>query len=107
MYIVPTLLGMVFLSTLPVRERRREREQWSSCWEFLSTLPVRGATPRTCLEAVAQCIFLSTRPVRGATQKKVDKVGYKLEFSSTLPVRGATDGKCTSLCTWNFYPRSP
>ena len=56
--------------------------------EFLSTLPVRGATENRLPTGISM-LFLSTLPVRGATFRDFH-FGFISRFLSTLPVRGAT-----------------
>ena len=80
--------------------------------EFLSTLPVRGATRLSTRVSPFMPLFLSTLPVRGATQalprrRKASPISIHApregsdwqvmqaqatlrSFLSTLPVRGAT-----------------
>ena len=57
--------------------------------EFLSTLPVRGATILPVLYLKPVQVFLSTLPVRGATKTALYRQ-LLVKFLSTLPVRGAT-----------------
>ena len=57
--------------------------------EFLSTLPVRGATVAGAVRGAA-VQFLSTLPVRGATAAEAVRASLVRKFLSTLPVRGAT-----------------
>ena len=69
-------------------QRRRYPEYCPD--QFLSTLPVRGATGFLTGSFTFLQIFLSTLPVRGATSHP-HVVGFQLGgFLSTLPVRGAT-----------------
>ena len=98
--------------------------------QFLSTLPVRGATafaqpllkflkisihaPREGSDTPSAGLrrypaqFLSTLPVRGATAECASLYFAGHKFLSTLPVRGAT-GVSAGMGgnPANFYPRSP
>ena len=55
---------------------------------FLSTLPVRGATPRSASATSGRNIFLSTLPVRGATLFQV-VVQPKPDLSIHAPREGS------------------
>ena len=61
--------------------------------EFLSTLPVRGATIYNYVLLWFEA-FLSTLPVRGATLLCDGGLALDVRFLSTLPVRGATVFLC-------------
>ena len=81
--------GKEFLSTLPVRGATLLKWQLAMIWLFLSTLPVRGAT-LAARNSNNGTTFLSTLPVRGATDDLQDIHQSLTQFLSTLPVRGAT-----------------
>ena len=75
--------------------------------QFLSTLPVRGATRP--LRAAGLCPHISIHaPREGSDVEFVVKVLAAKLFLSTLPVRGATrHGLIFIIRCWHFYPRSP
>ena len=74
--------------------------------QFLSTLPVRGATWLQNYLIPSQ-LFLSTLPVRGATDALSGAI-HEGVFLSTLPVRGATQRHGVRQRQGSyFYPRSP
>ena len=77
--------------------------------EFLSTLPVRGATPNSLDLVRIRSIFLSTLPVRGATCGVAYDADECYEISIHAPREGSDDfssGHTNELIT-DFYPRSP
>ena len=52
--------------------------------------------------------FLSTLPARGATVLSRAQLARQIAFLSTLPARGATtSGSAQRRSRLNFYPRSP
>ena len=75
--------------------------------QFLSTLPVRGATSPGGILCISPA-FLSTLPVRGATRPARPGVYSVHRFLSTLPARGATKAPAWGPAPpKDFYPRSP
>ena len=99
-------MSIYFNPRSPYGERRAlPPGEWPT-WTFQSTLPLRGATPKSDM-LLSTTIFQSTLPLRGATcgsrKKWTDKV-----FQSTLPLRGATLGRPVCFLTpCDFNPRSP
>ena len=75
---------------------------------FLSTLPVRGATPalRCPLHPV---VFISIHaPREGSDALPIVQTLFGSKFLSTLPVRGATFHQLSAgTAKRYFYPRSP
>ena len=107
-YTAPEARGAVCISIHAPREGSDARRSAprDAPGGFLSTLPVRGATPRRLVAAAAR-EFLSTLPVRGATSP-YSLTAVLNPFLSTLPVRGATNGDISPVADLrNFYPRSP
>ena len=78
-----------------------------TCYEFQSTLPVRGATAGIMLYYKAQDISIHA-PREGSDIRMSRRSAWLSAFQSTLPVRGATASKSTLLgSSFNFNPRSP
>ena len=66
--------------------------QWGllQLYQFLSTLPVRGATQRAREAARAQAISIHAPREGSDDQRQWDRSDNDCAFLSTLPVRGAT-----------------
>ena len=75
--------------------------------QFLSTLPVRGATAIGVERGQVEA-FLSTLPVRGATRGSTVPLVLPAAISIHAPREGSD---CPGRAWWcwlhNFYPRSP
>ena len=78
-----------FLSTLPVRGATRRRAVCPTFYDISIHAPREGSDPATPPGWALMGTFLSTLPVRGATSM-VLVTSFMGGFLSTLPVRGAT-----------------
>ena len=100
---------MLFL--ISIHAPREGSDPFSYCvhvqlFKFLSTLPVRGATPARRVYSMPWK-FLSTLPVRGATMRPGSSF-WTRTISIHAPREGSDSWQGLSEGQlYNFYPRSP
>ena len=96
-----------FYPRSPRGERQYSRFVEMHLYEFLSTLPARGATPERGPSSSGEPISIHA-PREGSDSFRVVMFAKSRLFLSTLPARGATPDKLVlTVVSEHFYPRSP
>ena len=96
-----------FLSTLPARGATLHAQGQLNQQSFLSTLPARGATRSESGISSAESTISIHAPREGSDLLDADIEDEDDIFLSTLPARGATGSFPTTATPWNISIHAP